>query len=136
METIELEDALELFKLPRVLGDFEGEEVKANIGRYGPYVQHAGKFYSLGKEQDPHTVTLEEAGEVIRVKREEDKNKYIKEFEEEGIQVLNGRYGPYIKQGRKNFKIPAKFKAEELTLEECREIITSTPVRKRKRKGK
>jgi DNA topoisomerase-1 len=133
IETIELEEALVLFDLPRVVGQFEGEEMKANIGRYGPYILHKGKFVSLKKEQDPYHITAEEAIELILAKREADKNKFIKEFENEDIHVLNGRWGPYIKQGRKNFKIPKEFTAEDLTLEDCLKIIEEAPA---KRKGK
>lgn len=123
IETITLEDALELFKLPRVLGEFEEKEMKVSIGRFGPYVQHDGKFVSLKKEQDPYVITAEEAIELIKAKREADVNKYITVFKEEGIEVLNGRFGPYIKKGKDNYKIPKDKTAEYLTLEDCLEII-------------
>ncbi len=135
MSTITLEDALELFKLPRVVGEFEGLEVKANIGRFGPYVQHDGKFASIGKEEDPNTITLEKAIELILAKREADKNKYIHQFED-GIEVLNGRYGPYIKQGRKNYKIPKDVDPKKLTLEDCKKIIEEAPAKKGRKKAK
>ncbi|MCP4124571.1 MAG: type I DNA topoisomerase [Bacteroidetes bacterium] len=137
LETITFEEAMVLFEMPRSLGSYDGDEVKVNIGRYGPYVMHQKKFCSLKEDQDPYTITLEESIELILAKREEDKNKYIMEFKEEEIAVLNGRFGPYIKQGRKNFKIPKTYTAEELTLEDCQTIIaTAPPKRSKKRKKK
>ncbi len=131
IENIKLEDALELFKLPRDLGEFEDQPVQANIGKYGPYVRHAGKFVSLKPEQDPYTVTLEEAIELIHAKREEDANKYIKTFDEDPeVFVLKGRFGPYIKFGKKNVKIPKDKKPEELTFEECKELAEKAPEKK------
>lgn len=136
IEDITLEEALVLFELPRVVGEFEGKEVKANIGRFGPYVQHDGKFVSLKKEQDPYQIKIDAAIELIKEKRIKDANKYIKEFKEEGIEVLNGRWGPYIKQGRANFKIPKDVKAEDLTLEDCQKIIAEAPAKKKRTKKK
>jgi len=137
METITLEEALELFRLPRTLGKFEEEDVTVAIGRYGPYVRHQNKFVSLQKEDDPHTITLERAIELIKAKREEEKNRIIKEFDEKpGLQVLNGRYGPYITYEKKNYKIPKSKKPEELTLEECMEIIEKTPDKPSRRRRK
>lgn len=133
--SITLEDALELFKLPRKVGEFEDEEVIASEGRYGPYVRHNGKFYSL-KDIHPLDVNIDQAIEVIKEKREADKKKHIKSFEKEGIDVLNGRYGPYIKSNGKNFKIPKDKKPEALTLEECQEIIEKAPAKKKRGKGK
>ncbi len=131
IENIKLEDALELFKLPRDLGEFEDQPVQANIGKYGPYVRHAGKFVSLKPEQDPYTVTLDEAIELIHAKREEDANKYIKTFDEDPeVFVLKGRFGPYIKFGKKNVKIPKDKKPEELTFEECKELAEKAPEKK------
>ncbi|MEM9675784.1 MAG: type I DNA topoisomerase [Bacteroidota bacterium] len=140
IETITLEEALELFKLPRDIGEYEGEVMTAAIGRFGPYVRHDGKFYSLGKEDDPFTVDEDRAIEIIEAKREADKNKYIKVFDSDPeVQVLNGRYGPYIKVGKKNVKIPKDKKPEELTLEECLELAEKAPEKKgrggRKRKS-
>lgn len=132
IESITLEEALELFKLPRQLGDFEGLPVDTNIGRYGPYIRHDGKFISLPKEDDPYTVELDRAIELIKAKREADAKKVIKTFpENEDIQVLNGRFGPYIKAGSKNVKIPKDKKPEDLTLEECIELAENAPERKR-----
>jgi DNA topoisomerase-1 len=133
--TITLEEAQELFKLPRKVGEFEGEEVIASEGRYGPYVRHKGKFYSL-KDIHPLDVNIDQAIEVIKEKREADKKKNIKTFEKEEIEVLNGRYGPYIKSKGKNYKIPKDKKPEELTLEECKEIIEKAPAKKKKGRGR
>lgn len=137
IENISLEDALELFKLPRDLGEFEGQPVQANVGRYGPYVRHAGKFVSLKPEQDPHTIELDDAIELILEKREQDANKYIKTFDEDpNVFVINGRYGPYIKFGKKNVKIPKGTIPEELTYEECKELAEKAPEKKRRGRKK
>lgn len=123
METITLEEALELFKFPRKLGQFEEKEVSVGIGRFGPYIKHNNAFVSLKKGiDDPGTIALETAIERINEKREADKNKLIKAFDN-GIQLLNGRFGPYISFEKKNYKIPKNRKAEELTLEECMQLI-------------
>lgn len=133
IETITFEEALELFKLPRQLGEFEGKVVKANIGRFGPYVQHDGKFVSL-KEDDPMEVNLERAIELIKEKRIEDEKKVIKTFDEQDdMQLLNGRWGPYLKIGKKNFKLPKDVEPEKLTYEECIEISENQPKKTRKR---
>ncbi|HKK60988.1 MAG TPA: type I DNA topoisomerase [Bacteroidales bacterium] len=136
METIKLEEALNLFKLPRIIGVYEDKDVQVAIGRYGPYVRHDNKFISLQKNDDPYTITLDRAIELINAKREQDKNKIIKEFDSEpGLQVLNGRYGPYISFQKKNYKIPKSKTPEELTLEQCKEIIEKAPIKKKKRKS-
>ena len=123
MDNITLDEALFLFNLPRVVGvDNEGNEIKANIGRFGPYLQVKSKYYSL-KTDDPYTVDEQRAKEIIGEIDEAKSKALIKEFTKEKIQILNGAYGPYIKQGRKNFKIPKDKTAENLTLEECLEII-------------
>ncbi|MFW3344006.1 type I DNA topoisomerase [Aliarcobacter butzleri] len=123
MDTITLEEALFLFNLPRVVGNTQnGEEIKANIGRFGPYLQVKTKFYSL-KTDDPYTIDLNRALEIIKDIDEAKEKSTIKTFDKEKIQILVGQYGPYIKQGRKNFKIPKGKNAEDLTLEECLEII-------------
>ena len=123
MDTITLDEALFLFTLPRTVGKTEnGEEIKANIGRFGPYLQVKTKFYSL-KTDDPYTVDLNRALEIIKETDEAKEKSTIKTFEKEKIQILVGQYGPYIKQGRKNFKIPKNVEAENLTLEDCLEII-------------
>jgi DNA topoisomerase-1 len=120
IQTITLDEALELFKLPRTVGEFEGEVIKANIGRFGPYVQIGKLFVSLKKEDDPMTVTLDRAIELVLEKREVEANKLIKAFDERtDVQLLNGRYGPYLKIGKDNFKLPKGTVADGLTLEEC-----------------
>ena len=141
IETITLEEAMELFKLPRTLGKFEGEDVVVNIGRFGPYAQHTGKFYSLKKEMDPYTVELEEVAPLIEEKRKAAAESTIKIFEKEKIKILKGPYGPYIKQGLRNYKIP-KDKIEtaaDLTIEEVKAIIEevkANPPKKTARKKK
>ncbi len=131
LENITLEDALELFKLPRNVGELEGKVMTAAIGRFGPYIRHDGKFVSLPKGLDPLAVTEEEAVELILAKREADANKFIKTFDEDPeMQVLNGRFGPYIKAGKKNVKIPKDKVPEELTYAECKELADKTPEKK------
>ncbi|WP_340112151.1 type I DNA topoisomerase [Maribellus mangrovi] len=137
LETITLEEALDLFKLPRELGEYENKKVTVAIGRFGPYVRHDNKFVSLGKEDDPYTVQLDRAIELIEAKREKDRKAVIKVFEEDAdLQVLNGRWGPYIKHKKKNFKIPKSTKAEELTYEDCMKIVEKGPAPKSKRTRK
>ena len=134
LETITLEETLELFKLPRMLGETEeGEEVAASIGRFGPYIRYGSKFVSM-KEDDPHTVTLERALELVAEKKEFEANRIILVFEGSEIQVLRGRYGPYITDGNKNARMPKDQEPEELTLEQCEELIAAAPERKRGRK--
>src|SRR3989440_3416068 len=129
MDLITLADAMELFKLPRTLGETpEGETIVANVGRFGPYVKYGSKYASL-KDDDPYTVTLERAREVIRLKQEADANRIIQDFPAEGIQVLNGRYGPYITDRKKNAKTPKDRDPKALTLEECRALLAAAPER-------
>ena len=125
IETINLEEAMELFKLPRNIGVFEGEDVVVNIGRFGPYAQHASLFYSLKKEMDPYTVELDEVAPLIEEKRKAKAESEIKVFEKEKIRILKGPYGAYIKQGLRNFKIPKELaeKAADLTIEDVKAII-------------
>lgn len=131
IENITLEDALELMKMPRQMGDFEGNPVVVNIGRFGPYVLHDKKFVSIPKEEDPYTITLDRTIELIQNKRVADANKIIKTFDEyPDIQVLNGRFGPYIKAGKKNVKIPKDKEPKDLTLEECLELAANAPEKK------
>ena len=135
LDTITLEEALELFKLPRTLGETpEGEEVAASVGRFGPYIRYASKFVSLPKEDDPYTVTLERALELVAAKKKADAEKEIKIFKEEGISVLNGRYGPYVTDGNKNAKIPKDVEPASLTLQQCQEMIEAAPVSRRGKK--
>jgi DNA topoisomerase-1 len=125
IETISLGEAMELFRLPRNLGQFEELDVTVNIGRFGPYIAHDKKFYSLGKEYDPYTINLEEATPIIVEKRAAKEQRTIKVFEKEKIQLLRGPYGPYIKQGLRNYKIPKEKQenAAALDLDEVKAII-------------
>jgi len=133
LETITLEEALELFRLPRNLGPFEDEDLIIGVGKYGPYVRHKSKFYSLSATDDPYIIERERAIEIIIEKRAQLENRNIKQFDEEpGLLVLNGRYGPYISFNKKNYRIPKSRKPEELTLEECREIISKADSRTKK----
>lgn len=137
IETITLEEALELFKLPREVGEFEGETVTANIGRFGPYVRHKNLFASIPKDEDPLAIDIDRAIELIEAKRKADAEKYIKVFDEnEDVQVLKGRYGPYIKVGKKNVKIPKDKEPSELTLEECLELAEKAPEKKGRGRSK
>ena len=127
IETITLEEALRLFDLPRSLGEFREKEMIVGVGRFGPYIRHNNKFVSLPKGADPLEITAEEAVELIEAKEKKDREKIIKTFAEDPeLQVLNGRYGPYIACKKKNFKIPKSQKPEELTLEQCKAIIDGT----------
>jgi DNA topoisomerase I len=129
MDALTLEHAMELFKLPRTLGvTAGGDTITTNVGRFGPYVKYGSKYVSL-KEDDPYTITHERALEVIRQKIEADANRIITDFATEGIQVLNGRYGPYVTDGKKNAKIPKDRQPKSLTLEECRALIAQAPER-------
>lgn len=124
IETITLEEALDLFRLPRDLGEFEGKALTVSSGRFGPYVRHDGKFYSLPKDADPFAFTFDEAVGLINAKRQEEANRVIKTFEEEPeLEVLNGRYGPYIAYKKKNYKLPKGCVPAELSLEDCMNII-------------
>ena len=131
IENVTLADALELIKMPRSLGDFEEKPVVANIGRFGPYVLHDKKFVSIPKGEDPYTISTERAIELIEAKRETDANRTIKLFDTNpDIQILNGRFGPYIKAGKKNVKIPKGKEPAELTLEECVTLAENAPEKK------
>src|SRR5690554_4081551 len=124
IETITLEETLELFELPRNLGEFREKDVIIGVGRFGPYIRHNNKFVSLPKDVDPLEIQLDEAIELIEAKEKKDREKIIKTFDNEpDIQVLNGRYGPYIKFQKSNFKIPKGTDPKELTLEDCKKII-------------
>ena len=124
IETLTLEEAIKLFDLPRELGEFEGAQVSIGVGHYGPYVKHNGKYASIPKEMSPTAVTLDEAIEIIKAQRDAEAKKVLKTFDEEpDLKVMNGRYGPYIVYKKQNVKIPKGKDAENLTLEECREIV-------------
>ncbi|HKZ74991.1 MAG TPA: DNA topoisomerase I [Steroidobacteraceae bacterium] len=129
MDTITRADALELFKLPRTLGTTaEGEAIVANIGRFGPYVKYGSKYVSL-QDDDPYTVSLERSLELIRLKQEADANRIILDFPDAGVQVLNGRYGPYITDRKKNARVPKGREPKSLTLEECLALLAQAPER-------
>jgi DNA topoisomerase-1 len=129
MDTINLADAMDLFQLPRTLGlAADGETITTNVGRFGPYVKYGSKYVSL-KEDDPYEITHERALEVIRLKQEADANRLILDFPDDGIQVLNGRYGPYITDKKKNAKIPKDRDPKTLTLDECKTLIAAAPER-------
>ena len=133
METITLEEALELFKLPRILGEYEGSPVTIGAGRFGPYVLHNRVYTSLPKDEDPMTITIETAIELINEKRKEETQKHLRVFTEDpNLEVLNGRYGPYLSYDGKNYRLPKSMheKAANLTYEECMKVIEATPAKK------
>ena len=134
IHTISFEEALDLLKLPRLLGTTpEGEEVAASIGRFGPYIRYDKKFVSLGKDDDPYAVGLERALELIAEKKQADANKEIKTFDEEGIRILNGRYGPYVTDGKKNARVPKDREPASLSLEESQQLLEAAPASRRGR---
>jgi len=139
IQTITIEEALELFKFPKVIGQYEDVDIKINKGRFGPYVQQAKLFVSI-KEENGDTlenITIERAIELIEEKKEEDRNRIIKSFDEDDtMQLLNGRYGPYLKVGRKNYKLPKDVEPKDLTYDECLHIMENQPAKKRKAKKK
>ena len=133
LDAITYEEALELFKLPREVGTYEDEVIVAAIGRFGPYILHDGKFVSLTGDDDPYTVAQERATELIEAKRKADAEKLIKSFDENpDIQILNGRYGPYIKAEKKNVKIPKDKEPKDLTLKECLTLAENAPEKRRR----
>jgi len=137
IENITLEEALELFKLPRDLGEYENKKVVVSIGRFGPYIRHDNKFVSLGKLDDPYEVSLSRALELIEAKRDKDDKAVINVFDEHpDLKVLNGRWGAYISYKKGNFKIPKKVDAQKLTFEDCMKIISESPEPKSKRTRK
>ena len=134
METISLEEALELFKLPRTVGELEGEPVIIGAGRFGPYVMHNKLYVSLPKSENPLTVTFETAVKLIREKQQQEQQRHLKTFEEEPkLEILNGRYGPYIAYDGNNYRMPKAWhnKVDELTCEQCMEIVKNAPAKKR-----
>jgi DNA topoisomerase-1 len=132
IETITIEDALELFKMPRKIGEYEEMPVEVNIGRFGPYVKHANKFYGLEETDDPLTISESRAIDLIETKRKNDASKVIKAFDEDAdYQILNGKWGPYLKAGKKNVKLPKDKKPEELSYEECVALAEKAPDKKR-----
>jgi DNA topoisomerase I len=136
METITLNEALELFKLPRTVGQFEGTDVVIGAGRFGPYVLHNKKYVSLPKDENPMTITLDAAINLIQKKRLQEAQRHLKTFEEDAnMEVMNGRYGPYIAYNGKNYRMPKALheKASELTYEQCMDIVNNAPEPKRKK---
>ena len=125
LETITLEEALDLFKMPRTIGDYEGKSVSVSIGRFGPYVKHDGLFISVPKTDDPYTIDLVRAIELIEAKRKAEREKVIKIFKDRpDVQLLNGRWGPYLVVGELNYRIPKTADPNKLTLKECLEIAS------------
>lgn len=138
IETITLDEALELFKLPRILGDYEGSEISIGVGRFGPYVLHDKKYVSLPKGEDPMTISLDAAIELIEEKRKQEKERHIKAFDEDPkLELLKGRYGPYLSYDGKNYHIDKKLQdralAGDMEYVECMEIIKNAPEPKAKR---
>ena len=136
IETITLDEALELFKLPRLVGDYQGKPVEIGSGKFGPYVKYDGKYASLPKGADPMSVTLEESVELIRQKEEQEAKRHLKSFgQDPKMEVLNGRYGPYISYDGKNYRIPKNLhpQAAELSYDQCKEIVENAPEPKPKR---
>ena len=137
MNDITLDDAMELFKLPRKLGEtHDGLAVSASIGRFGPYVRYGDKYVSIRGDDDPYTIELPRALELIEIKKKEDAERIIQDFEEEGIQVLKGRYGPYVTDKAKNARVPKDREPASLTLEECKELLAAAPARGKRGKKK
>lgn len=139
MNDITLSEALELFKLPRTIGEFEGKTVTIGAGRFGPYILHDKKYTSLPKEDDPMTITLDEATELIKKKRLQEAQRHLKKFaEDENMEVMNGRFGPYIAYNGKNYRMPKSLhdKAAELTYEECMDVVKNAPEPKTSRRKK
>ncbi len=137
LESINLEEALELFKLPRTAGEYEGKEMVVAVGRYGPYIRHDGQFYSIPEPEDPLTISSGRAIEVIEEKRDALRKRIIKTFNEApDIRIMSGRYGPYVAAGKKNFKLPKNKAPEDFSLEEVRKIIKEGTSDKKIRKTK
>jgi DNA topoisomerase-1 len=133
MNDISLPDALELFKLPRKLGETDdAHAISASVGRFGPYIRYGDKYVSLRGDDDPYTIELPRALELIEAKKVEDANRIIQDFEADGIQVLNGRYGPYITDKTKNARIPKDTDPRSLSLEQCKALLEAAPVRGRR----
>lgn len=136
IETITLEEALRLFDLPRVVGTHNGEDVVCAIGRFGPYIRYKGSFISLGKDNDPYTISLEKCITLIDEHSTKEAQKSIKSFAEDGIEILNGRFGAYIKKGKNNYKIPKGVEPESIDLEKAKEIIAKADTGGKTRKKK
>ena len=135
LETITLEEALSLFDLPKNIGEYEGEVMTVAVGRFGPYVRHAGKFYSLPKDTDPLSCTAEQAIEIIREKRESEEKSLLKSFAEDAdLSIRTGRFGLYLKYKTDNYKLPKDVDPTSMSYDDCMKLIAETPV-KAARKG-
>ena len=134
LETITLAEALQLFALPRKVGEYNGHEVVASSGRFGPYIKYSGKFISIGKDFSPYTIDLETSVRLIEENSKKEEQRLIKSFEGEGIEILNGRFGAYIKKGKNNYKIPKGTDPASLELETVKKIIEETPEKPRKKR--
>lgn len=136
MAIISLEEALELFKLPRLVGEFEDLEVYAAIGRFGPYLRHESNFFSLNKNYDPYTIQIAEAIEVIKAKREKDSDNTLKTFAEDSdLKIVIGRWKrPYLKAGKKNIPLEKDVNIDNLTYEVVKEMVAATNVKTKKKK--
>jgi DNA topoisomerase-1 len=135
LETITLEEALELFKLPRALGFTpEGEEVSAGIGRFGPYIRYGSKFVSL-KDADPRTVELSHALELVAAKKQADLDRILRTFDDTDVQILKGRWGPFITDGKKNARMPKDREPDSMTLEECLAALEAAPDKRGRKKA-
>jgi len=133
IESITLEEVLDLFKLPRELGEYENDSVTVALGKFGPYIKNNGKFYALTKTDDPYSINLERAIELIEEKKEKIKNAICKTFDEmPDMQILKGKFGPYISYQKTNYKIPKNISPEDITLEQCKNIIETAQVKKKK----
>jgi len=133
VDSITLEEAVKLLEWPRKLGNYKNLDITVAIGKFGPYVKYDGTFTSITEDYTPEDITLKECIELIKNTIKEKKNRVIKEFKSKDIFVLNGQYGPYIKKGKKNFKIPEYHEAKELTLKDCEEIIKSFKGKKKRK---
>src|SRR5690606_10452809 len=137
IETITLEEAMDLFKLPKKVGEFEEKDMTVAIGRFGPYIRHNNAFYSISKELDPLEIEENEAIEIIKTKRQKDIDKVIKQFEENpDARIENGRWGPFIRFGKQNIKIPKGKTPEELSYEDVVALAENEPKAKTSAKGK
>lgn len=137
LENITLEEALELFKLPRVIGEYEDREVTAAIGRFGPYLKHDGKFYSIKGQYDPHEIDIDEAIDVIEAKKKSDSEKIIKSFKENpDFQILKGKWGPYLKAGKENVRLPKDREPSSFTLEECIRLAEEAKTKPKRKFGR
>lgn len=134
IETVTLEEALKLFSLPRTVGEYNGNIIIASSGRFGPYIKYMGSFISTGKDSDPYTIDLESAISIIETNKKSEQQKQIKSFPEEGIDILNGKYGAYIKKGKNNYKIPKGTDPATMDLESVKKIIGENGEKSKKKR--